>query len=257
MCGRYTLTASPEEVAELFGLEGVEAFPPRYNIAPTQPILVVATGPAGDRTASLVRWGLLPGWVKDPKDFTLLVNARAETAAEKPSFRSAMRHRRALVPASGFYEWRRPADPKAPRQAYFLRPRSNRPITFAGLTEHWAGKDGSEIDTGLILTTAANRTIAPIHDRMPVVIAPEHFDRWLDCKAHGPREVADLLFPAPEALFEAIPVSPAVNRVANNGPDIQKRVGEGDVAMPIAAPKAAEKAPKPGGAKSGGQGRLL
>jgi putative SOS response-associated peptidase YedK len=249
MCGRYTLTASPEEIAELFGLDEIEAFPPRYNIAPTQPMLAVAVDPAGRRAARLVRWGLLPGWVKDPKDFTLLVNARSETAADKPSFRAAMRHRRALIPASGFYEWRRPADPKAPRQAFFLRPRSGKPVAFAGLTEHWAGKDGSELETGLILTTFANRVIAPIHDRMPVVVPSAHFDRWLDCKANSPREVADLLAAAPDDLFEPIPVGPAVNRVANNSPDIQKRV------EPAGAAPAATRAapPKP----AGSQGKLF
>lgn len=226
MCGRFALTASPEEVAEVLGLAGIEDFPPRYNIAPTQPVLMAVQGPARTREAILVRWGLLPSWVKDPADFSLLVNARSETAATKPAFRNAMRHRRALVPASGFYEWHRPADRKAPRQAYWIRPREGGIVAFGALMETWSGKDGSEIDTGAILTTNSSAAIAPIHNRMPVVIEPEHFERWLDCQNYEPREVADLLAPARSDLFEAIPVSSKVNRVANFGPDIQEPMRE-------------------------------
>jgi putative SOS response-associated peptidase YedK len=227
MCGRFSLTATPQEVAELFGIDGigqeVGSFPPRYNIAPTQPILMIRTDEAGKRAPVLVRWGLIPSWVKDPAEFTLLVNARSETAATKPSFRNAMRHRRTLVPASGFYEWRRPQDRKARKQAYWIRPRGGGLIAFAGLMETWSGKDGSEIDTGLILTTAANEAIGAIHDRMPVVIAPENFARWLDCASQEPRDVADLLSPVDNDFFEAVPVSDRVNKVANSGPDVQLR----------------------------------
>ena len=175
MCGRYALTATPEEIADLFGVETPEAFPPRYNIAPTQPILAVGINAAGIRASMLLRWGLIPHWVKEPGEFSLQINARSESVVEKPSFRDAMRYRRILVPASGFYEWRRPADRRAPKQAYWVRPRAGGVVAFGGLMEHWAGKNGSEIDTGLILTTNANATIAPIHDRMPVIVPPETF----------------------------------------------------------------------------------
>lgn len=226
MCGRYTLTATPQEVADILGLEEVGDFPPRYNIAPTQPILVAATGPVGDRIPVLVRWGLVPSWVKDPKDFTLLINARSETAHSKPSFRNAMRHRRVLVPASGFYEWKRPDDKKAPKQAYFIRPTSGGVICFAGLMETWHSSDGSEIDSGCILTTSANAAISDIHHRMPVVIHAENFDRWLDCKAYEPRDVSDLMTAASDDFFEAVPISDKVNKTANSGPDLQEPVGE-------------------------------
>ncbi|APG83936.1 prophage protein [Sinorhizobium americanum CCGM7] len=215
MCGRFALTASPEELLELFGLLKVEDFPARFNIAPTQPILVVVASerpePGSnlpDRKAMLVRWGFTPAWVKDPRSFPLLINARAETATEKAAFRAAMRHRRILVPASGFYEWHRP--PKGSReasQAYWVRPKKGGIVAFAGLMETWSSADGSEVDTAAILTTGANKTVRQIHDRMPVVVPPEEFSRWLDCRTQEPRDIADLMSPAPEDFFEAIPVS--------------------------------------------------
>jgi putative SOS response-associated peptidase YedK len=221
MCGRFSLTASPQEVADALGIEDVGDFPPRYNIAPTQPILVAVIGPAGNRVALLVRWGLVPSWVKEPKEFTLLINARSETAAEKPAFRSAMRHRRVLIPASGFYEWKRPEDPKGKKQAYWIRPAGGGMVTFGGLMETWHSADGSEIDSGAILTTAANARISDIHDRMPVVIRPKDHERWLDCKTLEPRDIADLLKPVDDDFFESIPVGDKVNKVANSGPEIQ------------------------------------
>ncbi|MBO9133296.1 SOS response-associated peptidase [Rhizobium sp. B230/85] len=229
MCGRFALKATPEEVRELLGLLELESFPARFNIAPTQPILVVVSGErpdAGsnlpDRRALLVRWGLTPSWVKDPKAFPLLLNARAESAIEKASFRAAMRHRRVLIPASGFYEWHRPDKESGEKsQPYWIRPRNGGVVVFAGLMETWSSADGSEVDTGAILTTTANGTISPIHDRMPVVIKPEDFARWLDCRTQEPREVADLMVPADEDLFEAIAVSDLVNKVSNMGPELQ------------------------------------
>lgn len=242
MCGRFALTAKPEDIQELLGLLELEGFPARFNIAPTQPILVVVSGErqdAGsnlpDRQAVLVRWGLTPGWVKDPKDFPLLINARAETAIGKASFRAAMRHRRVLIPASGFYEWHRPAKETGEKsQAYWIRPRGGGIIAFAGLMETWSSADGSEVDTGAILTTKANGPISAIHDRMPVVIRPDDFSRWLDCKTQEPREVADLMVPADEDMFEMIAVSDRVNKVANMGPDLQVPV---ESQPPLIAPK--------------------
>ncbi len=229
MCGRFTLTATPEEVEALFALLELEGFPARYNIAPTQPILMVVAGPRPDpgsnlpdRRALLVRWGLIPGWAKDPKDLPLLINARSETAAEKPAFRAAMRHRRTLVPASGFFEWKRDGSKKS--QPFFIRPRGGGLMAFGGVMETYAEPGGSEIDTGAILTTAANSAVAAIHDRMPVIIRPEDFSRWLDCRASEPRDVADLLAPVPPDYLEAIPISDKVNKVANVGPDILEPV---------------------------------
>ena len=233
MCGRFALTATPGQTAALLGLAELEDFPARYNIAPTQPVLMALAGPPRmpgsnlpDRQAMLVRWGLIPAWVKDTRSFPLLFNARSEGAAEKASFRAAMRHRRALVPASGFYEWRQ-SGPKEPGgrkgQPYWIRPRQGGIVAFAGLIETYAEPGGSEMDTGAILTVHANANIAHIHDRMPVVIDPQDFSRWLDCRTQEPRDVADLLRPAQPDFFEAIPVSDLVNKVANTGSEIQKR----------------------------------
>lgn len=232
MCGRFALTATPDELLELFGLLKVEDFPARFNVAPTQPILVIVASERREpgsnlpeRSALLVRWGFTPGWVKDPRSFPLLINARAETAVDKAAFRAAMRHRRILVPASGFYEWRRPSKgTRGSSQAYWVRPRKGGLVAFAGLMETWSSADGSEVDTAAILTTGANEAVRHIHDRMPVVVQPEDFTRWLDCRTQEPRNVADLLSPAPDDYFEAIPVSEKVNSVANTGPEIQYEV---------------------------------
>ena len=220
MCGRYSLTASPEEVRELFEYLEQPNFPPRYNIAPTQPIAVVRQGPAG-RQFALVRWGLIPSWVKDPQSFTLLINARSETAATKPSFRSAFKRRRCLVPASGFYEWQRRSDGKQP---YWVRPRHGGPIGFAGLWETWIGADGSEMDSAAILTTEANAAIHHIHHRMPVVIQPKDFARWLDTDETQAGDLNDLLTAPDDDYFEAIPVSNRVNAVRNDDADNQEPV---------------------------------
>lgn len=230
MCGRFSLIHGPAEVEDFFAVAGIEAFPPRYNIAPTQPVLVVqpaATREPGSnlptREALLMRWGLLPAWVKDPKDFPLLINARGESAATKPSFRNAMRHRRCLIPASGFYEWKR--DPQTKQsQAYWVRPVNGQIAAFGALCETYMGGDGAEIDTVAILTAEAGAPFSAIHNRIPVTIAPQDFDRWLDCKTQEPRHISDLLAPPPADFYEAIPVSDAVNKVANSDPGVQERV---------------------------------
>ncbi len=231
MCGRFSLTASREEVEALLGAMIEEDFPPRYNIAPTQPILSVLAGetpPPGsnrpDRIGMLVRWGFVTSWVKDPTDWNLVFNIRSETAAEKNSFRAALNHRRALIPASGFYEWRRNGKNKS--QAYWIRPRNGGIVAFGALVETWSSADGSQIDTAGILTTSANGLLRQIHERMPVVVKPEDFARWLDCKTLLPREVADIMRPVQDDFFEAIPVSDKVNKVANISPDLQERVVE-------------------------------
>ncbi|MDS1134698.1 SOS response-associated peptidase [Nitratireductor indicus] len=228
MCGRFALTATPDAVQSMLGVMELDPFPPRYNIAPTQPILMALSGPSRapgsnlpSRSALLVRWGLIPSWAKNPADLPLLFNARSETAAQKASFKTAMRHRRALVPASGFYEWRRLGNKRA--EPYWIRPRHGGVIAFAGLMESWSEPGGTEMDTGAILTTEANARLKGIHHRMPVVIEPQDFERWLDCLNQEPRHVADLLKPAEPDFFEAIPVSDKVNKVANAGPELQDR----------------------------------
>jgi putative SOS response-associated peptidase YedK len=222
MCGRYALTATPEELQALFGYLDGEPFPPRYNIAPTQPIAIVRHV-GGARRFALVRWGLVPWWVEDPRKFSLLINARAESAADKPAFRDAMRYRRCLVPASGFYEWRR--GPGKQKQPFWVKPRRGGPIAFAGLWETWSDRDGGEIDSGCIITTAANATLAPIHDRMPVTIAAEDFECWLTGESAAARE---LLRPAEPGLFEAIAVDSRVNKAENDDPGLIEPIAVAD-----------------------------
>ncbi len=221
MCGRFALTMTPDELQALMGYRDEVDFPPRYNIAPTQPVAIVRLE-RGARRFALVRWGLVPGWVKDPQNFSLLFNARSESALEKASFRSALRYRRCLFPASGFYEWRR--GPGKEKQPFWIRPRDGGIVAFAGLWETWSDRDGGEIDNACILTTDANRTIAPIHERMPVVIAPADFDRWLDAGTHRAETVTDLMRPAPDYLFEAIAVGPRINAAANDDASLQQPV---------------------------------
>ncbi len=215
MCGRFILTATPEELAALFGYLDGDWFPPRYNIAPSQPIAVIRLA-RGARRFALVRWGLVPAWVEDPGKFSLLINARAEGLAARPAFKAAFQYRRCLVPATGFYEWRRGGGRQ--RQPYLVRRRDRRPMALAGLWETWMGRDGSEIDSACIVTTEANRVVAAIHDRMPVILDPGDCDRWLDSAAHPAGSVRDLFRPAPDGLLDAVPVDPRVNKAENDDP---------------------------------------
>lgn len=221
MCSRYSLTSPHEAVRRVFGYVNDEPFPPRYNIAPTQPVAIVRTSAAVARELALVRWGLIPPWVKDPGQFSTLINARAESLAEKPSFRGAYRHKRCLVPADGFYEWIGKPGAKRP---HLIRPVAGGPIAFAGLYEQWMGAEGSEIDTMAIITVAANRTVGAIHDRMPAIIAPDHFEEWLDCRGREPREVAHLLAPAADDLLAIVEVDAQLNNPRNEGAHLQTPV---------------------------------
>ncbi|MEM6462927.1 MAG: SOS response-associated peptidase [Pseudomonadota bacterium] len=228
MCGRFSLLSPAVDLEAYFRIAELKHHIPRYNIAPTQPIqMIVADSHQGQgRRSVLVRWGLLPSWIKDTRDFPLLINARSETALTKASFRGPMRHFRTLVPASGFYEWQRL--PGRRPQAFWVRPRDAGLIAFAGVMDTLLTPDGSEIDSGAILTTEANTALRHIHSRMPVVIKPEDFDAWLDCRSFEPRHVAELMQPAEDDFFEAVPVSDMVNKVANSGPELQRPVSPGD-----------------------------
>jgi putative SOS response-associated peptidase YedK len=221
MCSRYSLTSPPEAVRAYFGYGDTPNFPARYNIAPTQPIPVVCRDREGARRFRLMRWGLLPSFVKDPKKFPTLINARSEEVLEKPSFRNAMRWRRCLIPADGFYEW---TGPKGKRRPFLLRPKMPKLIAFAGLYERWRDGQGGEIDTVAILTCPSNASVSVLHDRMPVVLAPEDFASWLDVKGTPPETAAALLRPAPEDLFEAIELNPKINDSKRDEPGIQEPI---------------------------------
>jgi putative SOS response-associated peptidase YedK len=229
MCARYVITSPAAAIRALFGYDEQPDFPARYNVAPTQPIPIVRLA-EGKRVFTLVRWGLVPGWVKDPRTFSLIVNARGEGVLDKPSFRNAMRRRRCLIPADGFYEWR--DGPR--RRPYFVRAKSGAPIVFAGLWETWTGPNGEEVDTATIITTQANQMLAPIHRRMPVIVPPEAFSLWLDCAKVDATTAAALIAPAPDELLECYEVSPAVNRAANDS-----------AALIVPAPPAASEEPQP------------
>jgi putative SOS response-associated peptidase YedK len=229
MCGRYALTTAPEALRALLRYFEQPNFPPRYNVAPTQPIPIVRMR-EGKRQFALVRWGLIPPWVKDPRAFSLLINARGESVTEKPAFRNAMKRRRCLVPADGFYEWKREGERKRP---YFVRLKSGQPMVFAGLWESWMGPNGEEMETAAIVTTAASRSIAHIHDRMPVIVQPDAFDFWLDPNVDA-LSASALIAPAPDALLECYEVSTAVNRTANDSPMLTQPLREPETTEPAA-----------------------
>jgi putative SOS response-associated peptidase YedK len=217
MCSPYNLTSPPEAVRAYFGYGDAPNFPARYNVAPTQAIGVVALDREGVRRFRLMRWGLLPPFNKDPKQFPTLLNARSEDVLEKPSFRHAMRYRRCLVPADGFYEW---TGPKGKRRPFLLRTRQPQLIALAGLYERWRDAEGGEIDTVAILTCPANATVAPLHDRMPVVLPAEHFAAWLHLKATPAEVAAELLRPAPDDFLETVEMHPKINDSKRDEPGI-------------------------------------
>ncbi len=222
MCGRYALASAPELLRGLFGYAERPNFPPRFNIAPTQPVAIVRRV-NGRREFALVRWGLLPAWLKDPKTVSLMFNARGESVNDKPAFRAAMRRRRCLIPADGFYEWRASGKTKHP---YFIRRKDGAPFAFAGLWETWTGPNGEEIDSATIVTTSANRTLAPLYERMPVIVPEVAFDLWLDSDRVDAETAAALIAPAPDDLLEAHPVSAAVGQTANDNPALIEPLAE-------------------------------
>jgi putative SOS response-associated peptidase YedK len=210
MCGRFTLRTAASAIAEQFSLLEVPDLQPRFNIAPSQPVPVVRIDPqqAARRQLVFLHWGLVPSWADDPKIGNRMINARAETAADKPSFRTALRRRRCLIVADGFYEWKTVAKR---RQPMFIHLRDGRPFAFAGLWEAWEGADHSALESCTILTTAANELVRPIHDRMPVIIAPRDYAQWLDPNVQQAEPIAPLLRPYPAEEMDAYAVSPRVN----------------------------------------------
>jgi putative SOS response-associated peptidase YedK len=209
MCGRFTLTRFPDEWIELLEMPGFDPPKPRYNVAPGQYILTILRDPEVPHPlAQLLFWGLLPAWVKDPKAVSRPINARAETVAEKPYFRAAIRHRRCLIPADGFFEW---TGAGAERRPYYFQMQDERPFALAGLWERWQGPREELVDSCTIPTTTPNAIVKPYHHRMPVIVEPAHFKRWLDPAVQSYRDVADLLVPHPPAAMKATPVSRKVN----------------------------------------------
>jgi len=239
MCGRFALAVAPAELEEEFSLIRIEWFPPRYNIAPTQPIHVVRAE-KGARSLALVRWGLIPSWAKNPAELPLFFNARAESAPDKPAFRGPFRHRRCLVPATGFYEWKKGAGGQ--KQPYLVTAPKRRILALAGLWDEYADANGNLLDSATILTTAANADLAPIHDRMPVVIEPEDYDRWLGLVPAEREELAGLLRPPPVGLLETVAISPRVNSARDDDPALQQPL-VGSAEAPSPTPKAKPASP--------------
>jgi len=222
MCGRYTLSQPAEALAEKFQLDEIPSLESQYNVAPTNPVAtVVVDQHSYHRVLRLLQWGLVPSWAKDPKIGSKMINARAETVGQKPSFRSAFCHRRCLVLADGFYEWQRTQGKKQP---YYIRMKNGQPFAFAGLWEHWQGPDGSVIDSCTHLTTEPNALVHPLHNRMPVILKPEHYQLWLDPEVQKPEQLQPLLSPYPAEEMVAFPVSSQVNNPANNAPELVKPI---------------------------------
>ena len=255
MCGRFVITSPPAALRLMFGYEEQPNFPPRHNIAPTQPVPVVVLA-NGARHFRLMRWGLIPSWVKDPRKITLMINARSEGITEKPAFKNAIRRRRCLIPADGYYEWQVLAGRKRP---FFIHRADRRPFALAGLSESWIGPNGEELDTVAIVTTAASRDLAVLHHRVPVAVRDADFARWLDCSSDSADDVMGLLAPPDIGEFGWHEVSTRVNHADNDDPQLilpitdEQRTAE-DASKPAkrAAPR---KTPSP--AIDDGQGSLF
>ncbi len=214
MCGRFTLTTPVEMVAEVFDAEAGPRLSPRYNIAPTQDVAAVRTD-GGRRQLVLLRWGLVPFWAKDPAIGSRMINARAETVGEKPAFRAALRKRRCLMPADGFYEWRRAGSVKQPM---LIRRADRAPFAMAALWERWEKGDGPALESCTIITTEPNEMMRPIHDRMPVILSAASYAEWLDPGVEDHERLVRLLVPCPAGELRADPVSTHVNNPRNDDP---------------------------------------
>ncbi|MGQ0681154.1 SOS response-associated peptidase [Bradyrhizobium sp.] len=252
MCGRFVITSPPAAIRQVFGYAEQPNFPPRFNIAPTQPVPVVILD-QGARHFRLMRWGLVPAWVKDPRKFSLLINARSETVQDKPAFKNAIRRRRCLIPADGYYEWHVSADRKRP---YFIYRRDREPFGFAGLAETWVGPNGEEVDTVAIATAPASPDLAVLHHRVPVTIAEDAFEQWLDCSSDSAEGVMAMLTGPEEGEFAWHEISTRVNHVANDDAQLVLPISDEQRAAEAPKPKraAARKAPSGG---DDGQGSLF
>jgi len=218
MCGRFTLTVDPGEAQEVFSrFSFPEKFAPRYNIAPTQPVLVI---PNDDQnTADFFVWGLIPMWAKDPAIGNRLINARGETLAEKPAFRGSLKYKRCLILADGFYEWKG-APGRKTKTPFFIHMKDRKPFAFAGLWDSWNAPDGSLVKSCTIITTMPNELTAIIHNRMPVILHPREYAQWLDPQPQTPDQLKPLIKPFPAEFMNAYPVSQLVNTPANDTPEL-------------------------------------
>ncbi|MBU6458377.1 MAG: SOS response-associated peptidase [Bradyrhizobium sp.] len=243
MCGRFVITTPPEALRQLFGYAEQPNFPPRFNVAPTQPVPVIIIE-NGVRHFRLMRWGLLPAWVKDPRQFSLVINARSETLLEKPAFKNAIKRRRCLIPADGYYEWHGFENRKRP---YFIHRRDGQPFGFAALSETWMGPNGEEMDTVAIVTAAASPDLAVLHHRVPVTIRPVDFDRWLDGRAYDVETAMALLIAPREGEFAWHEISTRVNRVANDDAQLLLPITDEQRAAekPVVAKRAMPRKPAP------------
>ncbi len=222
MCGRFVMELTPELLATVFGILNAPPLVPQYNIAPTQMVLVVRQV-SDHRTLDLMKWGLVPSWAKDPARGSQMINARCETVADKPSFRHAIKYRRGIVPASGYFEWKHVGKAKIP---YYFRMKDGTPLGLAAIWEEWKAPDDTPLHTLSILTTAANRIVAPIHDRMPVILHPDEYSTWLSKHITNPGELQALYHPFPAELLDSYPVSDKINSPRNNGRENIKRSGD-------------------------------
>jgi putative SOS response-associated peptidase YedK len=222
MCGRFTLSASAQRLQEFFPLFEIPDIAPRYNIAPTQQILAIRQEADAKPRVTFLRWGLIPSWAKEKKIGASLINARADTVAGKPAFRAAFKRRRCLILADGFYEWQKGAK-KGPKQPFHIRLKDGRPFAFAGLWEHWNGEEPA-IESGTIITTDANDVVRLLHDRMPVILDPRDYARWLDPGASDPGVLQEMLRPYPADQMTTVPVGQYVNNARNEGADCLAKV---------------------------------
>ncbi len=210
MCGRYSLKETPKKLAEHFHLAEEVEFSPSYNIAPSLAICTITQDKEGSRRLSKKRWGLIPSWAKDATIGNKLSNARGETVSEKPSFRSAFKTRRCVIPASGFYEWQAANGVKQP---WYMTLRSGEPMAFAGIWETWQTAGAEPIETCCIITTAGNELMQPIHDRMPVILNPDSWEQWLSPNEHNPDNLLPLIRPFDSAPMQAWAVTRELNKV--------------------------------------------
>lgn len=219
MCGRFVADITSKQLADVFDVPFPPEHAPRYNVSPTQNVLVIRQFKNIARHLDLVRWGLIPSWSKEMT--TGFINARSETVDSKPSFRQAFKNHRCILPASGFYEWKKTGNEKTP---YYIQISDSTPMAMAGIWETWVSPKGQAIETCSILTTAANSVVAPIHDRMPVILSMDNFSRWLDTSIQDIKPLRYLFNPYPPEQMQAYPVSTLVNNPSNDNPDCTKEI---------------------------------